>query len=185
MNKELFYIPNILSLARMVLIIPLAYLLLFQFTEQKTLIIIIMIAMYVTDLLDGYLARKLNQVSELGKIIDPLADKAAVIVITVILFVNGLIPVWFFTVIVLRDILILAFGLYLEKTRNITLMSNFWGKAAVFCIGIILLLTVINFEYFDVFLNIFYYIVLVLITLSLIFYYIRFKKTIGEKIYGC
>ena len=120
MNKELFYIPNILSLARMVLLIPLAYLLLFQFTEQKTLIIIIMIAMYVTDLLDGYLARKLNQVSELGKIIDPLADKAAVIVITVILFVNGLIPVWFFTVIVLRDILILAFGLYLEKTRNIT-----------------------------------------------------------------
>ena len=166
------------------MIIPLAYLLLYHFTEQKTLIIILMVAMYVTDLLDGYIARKLNQVSELGKIIDPLADKAAIIVITVIIFINGLLPVWFFTIIVLRDILILVFGLYLEKTRNITLMSNFWGKAAVFCIGVILLLTVINFEYFNVFLNIFYYIVLVLITLSLISYYMRFKKTIGEKIYG-
>ena len=102
----------------MVLIIPLAYLLLFQFTEQRTLIIIIMIAMYVTDLLDGYLARKLNQVSELGKIIDPLADKAAVIVITVILFINGLIPVWFFTVIVLRDILILTLFPYTTLFRS-------------------------------------------------------------------
>ncbi len=185
MNKELFYIPNLLSLARMVLILPLAYLLLYQFAQQKALIIAIMLLMYVTDLLDGYIARKFNQVSELGKIIDPLADKAAVIVITVIVFINGFLPLWFFLVITIRDVLILGFGLYLEKTRNITLMSNFWGKAAVFCIGVILLLTVINFEFFDVFLNVFYYIVLILITLSLISYYIRFKKTIGEKIYGC
>lgn len=128
MNKELFYIPNILSLARIILIFPLAYLLLFQFAQQKDLIIVIMVLMYVTDLLDGFIARKFNQVSELGKIIDPLADKIAVIVITVILFINGYIPTWFFLVIVLRDILILGFGIYLEKTRNITLMSNFWEK---------------------------------------------------------
>lgn len=185
MNKELFYIPNLLSIARMVLVLPLSYLLIFQFEEQKGLIITIMSVMYVTDLLDGFLARKLNQVSELGKKIDPLADKVTVIAVTIILFFKGLIPVFFFLVIILRDILILAFGIYIEKTKNITLMSNVWGKAAVLGIGIILLLTVINFEYFNAFLNIFYYIVLILITLSLIFYYIRFKKTIGEKIYGC
>jgi len=73
--KELFLIPNILSILRLILLLPLCYLILYKFETQKSVIIFIMILMYITDLSDGYIARKFNQISETGKILDPLADR--------------------------------------------------------------------------------------------------------------
>lgn len=184
MSNELFYIPNLLSILRIVLLIPVSYLMIYSFESSKDIIVFLMILMYLTDILDGYIARKFNQVSDLGKIIDPLADKVTVIVVTIILYFQDLIPTWFLAVIILRDILIFSFGIYINRRKNITLMSNVPGKVTVLAIGIILLLTVINYELFAVFISYFYYIVLILILYSTVLYYIRFKKTIGEKFHA-
>ena len=100
--------------------------------------------MYFSDLLDGYLARKLDQVSEFGKIIDPLADKISVISISLILAYLNKIPLWFFLIVVIRDVLIFSFGIYLDKKKDIRLMSNFPGKIAVFSIGLIILFAIID-----------------------------------------
>ena len=65
MIKEVFYIPNLLSILRFILIFPTAYLMSKGIDTYKTAIIILFVVIWVTDLLDGYTARKFNKVSEL------------------------------------------------------------------------------------------------------------------------
>lgn len=181
MKKEFFYISNLLSLLRMILVIPLIFLI--TAGTYKTAVIIILVSMFISDLLDGFIARKLNQVSELGKIIDPLADKAAVVSVVIVLFLMGRIETWFVIVVVARDLLILAFGLYLKSKNKVVLMSNYPGKIAVLSIGIIILLCVLNdnnSELLKITISYLYYISVLLIIYSLILYYKRFSKSLGE-----
>jgi CDP-diacylglycerol--glycerol-3-phosphate 3-phosphatidyltransferase len=180
MLKEIFLIPNFLSLIRILTVIPVGYLLFYKLDEAKPLIIGLFLFMYITDLLDGYLARKLNQITETGKIIDPIADKIAVGTIAILLFFRGLIPLWFIIIVLLRDMLILIFGLYLKRRYKVTLMSNYPGKLAVFSIGLILLLSVINSELLNNQFSFTYYIVICLIFYSSILYFKRFIKITGE-----
>ncbi|MBE2254972.1 MAG: CDP-alcohol phosphatidyltransferase family protein [Ignavibacteria bacterium] len=179
-TKELFLIPNLLSILRLILLIPLCYLILYKFDTQKSVIILIMILMYITDLSDGYIARRFNQVSETGKIIDPLADKISVTVIAILVFIKGLLPLWFLFIVLLRDVLILFFGLKLEKKTGKVLMSNYPGKIAVLGIGIVLLLNLMQISVITEFISYFYYIILILIIYSSYLYFKRYKQTIGE-----
>ena len=178
MNKEIFYISNLISIVRIILLIPVCYLLITNFESKNTLIIILVLCMYFSDLLDGYLARKLNQVSELGKIIDPLADKISVIVISLILLYLGKIPLWFVVIVVLRDLVILGFGMYLDKKKDIRLMSNNPGKIAVFTIGVIILFAIIDNPFLKEVRVYLYFISLALIFYSSYLYYKRFKETV-------
>jgi cardiolipin synthase len=180
MIKEVFYIPNLLSILRFILIFPTAYLMCKGIDTYKTTIIILFVVIWVTDLLDGYTARKFNKVSELGKIIDPIADKAAVITFSVIIFLVGGIYTWFFIIIVARDILILLFGLLLRAKYHLTLMSDYIGKITVTIIGIILLLSVINSELLNNQLRFVYYISVLFIIFSLLSYLKRFLETIKK-----
>lgn len=183
LNKEFFYISNQISILRIILVIPVIYFLINQNHNNTNIIAALLIAMYISDLLDGYLARRLNQVSELGKIIDPLADKIAVVSIAIILFFQGRLETWFFIVVVARDVLILVFGLYLKSKSKIVLMSNYPGKLAVFSIGIIVLLAVFNYENFELLkkaISYLYYISVFLIIYSLYLYFRRFYKIIGD-----
>lgn len=178
-QKEIFFASNLISILRIILLIPVSYLLLNDFENKNTLIIVLVLCMYLSDLLDGYLARRLNQVSELGKIIDPLADKIAVIVISLILLYLNKIPLWFVAIVVLRDLFIFGFGLYLSSKKNIRLMSNFPGKIAVFTIGLILLFSIIDSPILKEINNYLYFISIALILYSSGLYFIRFRETIS------
>lgn len=177
-SKEIFYLSNLLSVLRILLLIPLGYLMIFEFDSKNTLIIAIVLCMYLSDLLDGYLARKWNQVSEFGKIIDPLADKISVSVIALILLYLGKIPLWFVLIILLRDIVILGCGIYLDKKKDIRLMSNYPGKIAVFFIGVVLLFSIINSPVLTEINSYLYYLCILLIIYSSYLYYKRFRETV-------
>lgn len=165
---------------RILLLIPVSYLLINSFETKNNLIIILVLCMYLSDLLDGFLARRLNEVSELGKIIDPLADKISVVVISLILLFLKKIPFWFVAVIVLRDIIIFSFGLYLNSKKDLRLMSNYPGKLAVFSIGLILLFAIINSPVLEEVNKYLYFVSLALIAYSSYLYFERFKKAIAE-----
>ncbi len=122
---------NLLSLARLLLAVPMGFVL---WQDDRTLTLVIFAVAIVTDLLDGYLARRLNQISDFGKIIDPLADKVFVSVVAVLLAFMDRIPLWFLLAIIARDAIILAGGVYAQKKTGVVLPSNYVGKFAVVAI---------------------------------------------------
>jgi CDP-diacylglycerol--glycerol-3-phosphate 3-phosphatidyltransferase len=90
--------------------------------------------------MDGYLARKMDQITEFGKIIDPLADKICIGVIITKLFLINQLPAYYFFMIIGRDILIFLGGILLTKRLGKVLPSNMLGKITVLIIGIVIIL---------------------------------------------
>jgi CDP-diacylglycerol--glycerol-3-phosphate 3-phosphatidyltransferase len=101
---------------------------------------------FFTDLLDGYVARKTNDVTELGKVIDPLADKIYVGVVVLVMLLNGLLPLWFVLAVLVRDLLILVVGIWATRKFKVVLPSNYPGKAAVLVIALTLFMTLLGAE---------------------------------------
>ncbi|HDZ39392.1 MAG TPA: CDP-alcohol phosphatidyltransferase family protein [Marinobacter sp.] len=99
------WIPNALTLLRMVLIIPFARALLAQ---EYRIALIIFAAASVTDGLDGFLARRFNWRSRMGAVADPLADKALLIVAYLMLTYTSVLPPWLFALVIGRDLLIVG-----------------------------------------------------------------------------
>jgi CDP-diacylglycerol--glycerol-3-phosphate 3-phosphatidyltransferase len=142
--KEILLIPNLISLFRLFLFIPFYYLLNNYFNDSiyRTAIIILIFVAFISDLLDGFVARKTNSISELGKIIDPLADKVLVALIVIRLFLLNEIPLFYFIIVITRDLLILIGGILISSKVRKVLPSNMLGKFTVFLIGIFILVTI-------------------------------------------
>lgn len=138
-NKEIFYVSNILSASRFVLLIIVVFFLTSNSDSRYLYASLFIVIMWLTDILDGYFARSRNEISELGKVIDPVADKVSIITISLVMVMTGIIPLWFFLVIMSRDILILSGGLAVKKKTGKVLQSNITGKLTVFVIGFTLM----------------------------------------------
>lgn len=188
LRKEIFYISNLLSLSRFLL---LGITVFFLMREELLLALLFIFLIWISDLMDGYFARSRNEISELGKIIDPVADKVSIITIVFVLLIKGIIPFWYVLITVARDLLILIGGLYLKSNRNIVLQSNWLGKIAVFTIGLTLFLSIFQlgalkgnfgnfFMYHTEFVELLYgisiLISLVMILISVISYFNRFMQ---------
>ncbi len=98
----------------------------------------------LTDKLDGVIARRYNQITEWGKILDPLADKIGIAVVAIVLVQLGQIPLWFLLAIVARDVLILAGGMYLKRRRGIVEQSNLLGKWTIGVLAATMALAMLN-----------------------------------------
>lgn len=126
-EDRIFTIPNILSMFRIVLIVPM---IIFFINYNYIGAIACIVVSGLSDMLDGMIARKFNQISKLGKILDPIADKLTLV--AVIICIGLLIPSVRLIVIILaaKDILMLLGGAYLIH-RGITPPAAKWyGKAA-------------------------------------------------------
>lgn len=139
-------IATALSMVRIVLIIPLWYCLTGSFEHNRLWAAAVIAVGMATDFLDGLLARRLHQVSELGKAIDPIADKLGVGALAALLVWLGDLPLWFLLVMLTRDALIVAGGLYIRKKKKIIAQSNWPGKIAVTVIAFVLLLATLKIE---------------------------------------
>lgn len=141
LSRENLTIPNMLSLLR-IFLIP-VILLLFYYGDSHTvnyLAIPLTILAMATDFFDGYLARKLNQETELGKMLDPIADKFAIALIAIFLYFRDGFPMWLILAILLRDALILLGATLIIEKKEFVIPSNIYGKLTT---AIIFLLFVI------------------------------------------
>ena len=102
----------------------------------------LMIIAYITDLLDGYIARKTNTISEFGKAIDPIADKIFVAALIVAMLSKNLVPLWFVLIVIGKDVLTMFGVLIARKKIGAVLPSNYWGKSAILLTIIFLFLAV-------------------------------------------
>jgi CDP-diacylglycerol--glycerol-3-phosphate 3-phosphatidyltransferase len=135
---------NLLSISRAILALPFAVVMLSSLPDKNLYGAIIMVVAAVTDKLDGVLARSLGQITEWGKILDPIADKIAVASVGIVLILLGRLPLWFVIVIVSRDLIILTGGIYLKRSKGIVLPSNEAGKWAVGIIALALFLALLG-----------------------------------------
>jgi cardiolipin synthase (CMP-forming) len=121
-------IPNTLTILRIILIPFFLYLIFISSVQEQIWALVIFIIASLTDLLDGWMARKFGQETSFGKFLDPLADKCLVIsALIALLFLDPLIPLWMIVVIILRDIL-LTLMRYLAIRKNSILKTTRFGK---------------------------------------------------------
>ena len=137
-------LPNVLSLLRL-LMIPLIIMLMVHVNDELFPYLIITYVIAVSlDFLDGYIARKFSQETELGRIIDPMADKILVLAILITLTAKFGFPLWLAAFIILRDILILWASVLLYQGKRIVKPSLVVGKATFALLSLLIFIFIVD-----------------------------------------
>lgn len=147
LKQDVWNIPNILTMGRVVMI-PLVLWLLSRGSPQDCAWAAIAYGVAaITDLLDGYLARKMNVVSVLGKFLDPLADKLIVMATLVWMVPMGRIPAWAVALLLAREITITALR-SIASSEGVVIAAGGGGKSktALQMIGIVCLIVGYPYE---------------------------------------
>lgn len=131
-------IPNALTIVRFLLVPVFIYSFYYQNQNNHIIPILIFLFAGLTDILDGYIARKYNLVTKWGKLLDPLADKCIQISALIVLTHKEMIPVWVVLVVLAKEVFIIVGSALLYRKRIVT-QANWYGKLAtvMFYIAII------------------------------------------------
>lgn len=120
------YVPNALTVIRF-LLIPIIVIACVQ--GQYILAIAVLSISGLTDILDGTIARKYNYITDFGKLMDPLADKATQISLLTTLFIKGAIPIWILAIVVLKEFCMVSGASFLYG-KELVVSSKWYGKLA-------------------------------------------------------
>lgn len=168
------HVPNALTIARFILI---PFIIISLVNDNFLLTFILLTLSGLTDVLDGFIARKYDLISNFGKLVDPLADKSTQIAILTTLALKGIIPIWMIVVIFLKEFAMIAGASFLYG-KELVVSSRWYGKLAtvLFYIAMVSSLTIKYFDIgfkFDIYL---YYLALFFTIFSLIMYFHAFYR---------
>lgn len=160
--KDLFLLPNLITLSRLILSLYLFNQ--YSLNTFSTFYLVFIIALIgISDSVDGIVARKLNQVSRLGTILDPVCDR--IVFVLLLFWLVEIFPNWFFYGVIIREVLVLLGSIYVLLNTKTLSVSNY-GKFGTVLIFFSICFFVINytnesllFVYFGVTSLIFYYFV--------------------------
>ncbi len=143
LKKRIWTVPNFLSLFRLLTLGPVFY---YLNAGDRIWALVWMLIGLATDSADGWIARKFNQQSDLGKALDPLADKICVLSVMIYLVVSRQynFPAWFCVFLIIRELFILLGGTYVVYKKSVVPKSNRSGKNSAFITGLTVLLYVIT-----------------------------------------
>ena len=174
-------IPNALTIVRFVLIPFIVYYIL---TGQYIAGFVMLTVSGLTDILDGCIARKFNFITNFGKLIDPLADKATQIAVLASLTFKGIVPLWILLIVFIKEIVMVAGASFLYG-KKLVVSSRWYGKLAtvLFYIAIVCSLFI---EYWNTTINpgtplfgfddYIYYLAIATTVFSLIMYFNQFYQ---------
>ena len=127
-SSAIITIPNLISFARILLIFLFAWLVLVA--DEIAIAGWLLVVIGSTDWIDGYLARRMGQVTELGKLLDPVADRLAVATAVIAGLIAGVLPAWFAWVLIVREALIAIGALFIGFKVGTKLAVRDLGKLA-------------------------------------------------------
>jgi CDP-diacylglycerol--glycerol-3-phosphate 3-phosphatidyltransferase len=131
-HDRIMTLANSISISRILLTFPLVYILnIFSVESQEMAYAVwgIILLIVFTDFLDGYVARKTDQITNFGKIIDPVADKICLVVVLTFLIFEYKSPfLIFFLLLSIRDVYLIIIGVYLINVQQEVFQSNWTGK---------------------------------------------------------
>lgn len=122
-------IPNMLSILRIILVF--VFIFCFFYFDEAYIALIVFLLAGLTDVIDGYLARRNNWITKLGKILDPFADKLMQCTVLVCLLIKDLIPWWFVVPFFAKELFTLIAGFFVIKKRDVAVVSKWYGKLTV------------------------------------------------------
>lgn len=174
MKKE--NIPNILTIIRFIFI-PFIFSAVISRHFLTSLILFTISAL--TDILDGFIARKFNYTTDIGKLIDPLADKLTQISLLLSFAILNILPWWIFAIVFIKELVLVVSASVLYSKDDVVVYSKWYGKLAttLFYLAIVcsLLINEFNFSFtFKVDLYL-YYLAILATVFALIMYAIKFK----------
>jgi cardiolipin synthase len=129
-TSRILTIPNVLSALRIATIPLFVWLIVDEDTTFAGLVLFGVVL--ATDWIDGAIARATGQVSELGKVLDPVSDRLAIAAGLIALVVRGAFPLWAALLILVRDGLVLIAGVVLLSSRRVRIEVRYLGKVATF-----------------------------------------------------
>ena len=129
-GRRVLTVPNAISALRIALIPVFVALIVDEHTTTAGLIMFGCVV--ATDWVDGTIARRTGQVSELGKVLDPVADRLAIAAGIIALAIRGVFPVWAAVAIIARDLAVLGVGVFLLTRRRVRIDVRWIGKVATF-----------------------------------------------------
>lgn len=121
-------IPNILSVIRILLVAVFVYTF---FCVNAYLSMVVFLLAGATDVVDGYLARRNNWVSNIGKVLDPVADKLMQCTVLICLYIKSIIPLWFVIPFFAKELFTLIMGFIVLRRRSVVVVSKWYGKMTV------------------------------------------------------
>jgi len=173
---KVFTFSNFLSFIRLPVAFLVYYLILDRMVVPALAAIIIAI---ISDFADGYFARKWNQVSELGKVLDPLGDKVIIALGCIALYQSFGMPLWVVLVIIGRDILILLGSILLVTKLPYVTPSNLAGKTAVTLISALALSYLLTLTFLQLPLQILT--IIAIVVSGSLYAFNFFRKYLGKK----
>jgi CDP-diacylglycerol--glycerol-3-phosphate 3-phosphatidyltransferase len=131
-KREIFNLPNTISMVRIGVIPVLFGLLLSPGPQMSLIIAILFIAAALTDLLDGYIARRYGIVTTMGKFLDPIADKLIVNTAMIVMIPIGRIPAWIVAIIIIRDFAVDGIR-NIASSEGLIIQASPLGKRKTLC----------------------------------------------------
>jgi len=178
-SKRNLNLPNILSIVRILSVGVLIY---FFNKGMHVAAFITYLAASATDALDGYIARKYDLITPLGKLLDPLADKLMLVTVLVCMYFANILPLWVVIVIVSKEAVQILGGLLLFHKRDMVVQSNIFGKLSTvfFSVSIVLLFWHEYVSPYDIYAIIFTVLFAIFALIQYIVKYINAEQTIPE-----
>lgn len=168
-------IPNILSLGRLILV-PVFAVLFFAAPEYSWTAALVLLVSGITDFLDGFIARKYNQITQLGKILDPLADKLTQLSVCICLAIRHKEFIIILCLLVIKEFIMLIAGYRLLRDGHKLPSSKWFGKVSTVVFYIVMIYAVWNARIPSSTLGLLVWIMLIFAALAFILYIPEFFK---------
>jgi CDP-diacylglycerol--glycerol-3-phosphate 3-phosphatidyltransferase len=178
-DENKYALPNFFTLMRLVFLPFIIYFLYRGTRTGDVAALFFMSLACVTDYLDGHFARKLNKVSNVGRMLDPLIDKISVGAAMIVLaHVKGL-PYWYVAAVITRDLFLLVSGIMVISKKRFITESNKIGKWTSTLFAMVIITFTLNVPVVK---YVFMYLTLVLIPITIIGYVKKYKRDVNQNI---